>query len=111
MYIRFNDSIVDLQNLGKKLESNELNGKLLASLPIEWRLKVMVIEEVKNLKTITMVELIVLLITHENTLERYKKRWEITKKKKDLAFQTLLDCGNNVDEEGYMALIRNSRNS
>lgn len=53
MYNRFNGIIVRLQNLGKKLEPDDLNTKLLTSLSIEWRPK-MTIEEIKNLKTITM---------------------------------------------------------
>lgn len=80
IYNRFNDIIVRLQNLGKKLELVELNRKLLASLPIECRPKVMVIEEAKNLKTITVEEHPRPIITYEGTFldrsdsERYLRR-------------------------------------
>lgn len=84
MYNYFNEIVVALKNLGKNLASNEINGKLLASLPIEWRPKEMVIEEAKNLKNITTVELLGSLVTHEYTWERDQKEKEVDKKKKDL---------------------------
>lgn len=40
VYNRFNDIIVGLQNPNKKLDLDELNRKLLASLPIVRRSKV-----------------------------------------------------------------------
>lgn len=57
MYNRFNDIIVGLQNRGKKLEPNELNRKLLTTLYMNWKPKVMAMEKTKNLK-ITMEELL-----------------------------------------------------
>lgn len=90
-YNQFNDIVVALSNLGKGLTLDEFNRKLFASLPIEWRLKVTAIEEVKNLKTITTEELLGSLITHGHTLERDRKEKEVDKKKKkDLALQLLM---------------------
>lgn len=82
---RFNDIIASLQNLNKKLGLNELNKKLLASLPIEQRPKVTTIEKA-NLKTITMQESLGSPITHKHTLEKDNREKEVSKiKKKDLA--------------------------
>lgn len=81
LYNRFNDIIIGLQNLVKKLKPDELNRKLLASLLIEWRPKVSAIEKAKNLKTITMEELLGSFITHEHTPEKDKNKKEVSKKK------------------------------
>lgn len=106
----FNDIIVGLQNLRKKLEQDKLNWKLLAYLPIEWRPKVTAIEESKNLKTITMKELLGSLITHEYTHEKDKKENEVSKKKKkkDLALQLLLNCGDEMKMMGIWLLSQGS---
>lgn len=77
--------MVALQNLGKDLGLDEINRKLLASLPIEWKPKVTAIIEVNNLKTITTEELLGSLITHEHTLRKNQKEKEVDiMKKKDL---------------------------
>lgn len=66
----------------------------------------MVIKEVKNLKTITMEELLGSLITHEITLEKDKRENEVSKKKKkDLALQLLLAYGNESEGDGDMTVI------
>lgn len=70
-----------LQNLGKELSSDEINRTLVLSLPIEWRSKVAAIEEVKNIKTITVEELLGPLITHEHTLVKDWKGKEADMKK------------------------------
>lgn len=91
MYNWFNDIMVTLQNLGKKLALNEINRNLFASLPNEQILNVMTIEKTKNLKTITTEELLGSLITHEHTLEMDQKEKEADKKtKKDLTLQLLV---------------------
>lgn len=91
MYNWFNDIMVTLQNLGKKLALNETNRNLFASLPNEQILNVMTIEKTKNLKTITTKELLGSLITHEHTLEMDQKEKEADKKtKKDLTLQLLM---------------------
>lgn len=71
MYNRFNNIIVGLQNLCKKLKVDVFNMKLLASLPIEWRCEVTAIEETNNLKAIN-IEKLGSLITHEHTLKRWR---------------------------------------
>lgn len=65
----------------KNLGSDEINRRLLVSLPIKWRHKVTTIEEAKNLKIIT-TKWLSSLNTHEHTLERDQKEKELDKKKK-----------------------------
>lgn len=67
----------------------------------------MINEKEKNLKTITIEELLGSLITLEHTLKRDQKEKEIDKKKKkDLALQVLLDN----DEEDTTLLTRRFKN-
>lgn len=102
IYNRFIDIVVALQNLGKDLGLDEINKKLFALLPIEWRPKVTAIEEAKNLTTITIKELLGSFITHEHTLQRDCKEKEIdNKKKRDIALQSLMGDDNDID----MALV------
>lgn len=64
------------------------------------------IEGAKNLKTITMQQLLGSLITHEYTVEKNKKVNETSKtKKKDLTLQLLLNCGDESEDDGDVALI------
>lgn len=64
------------------------------------------IEEAKNLKTITMEELLGSLIRHEITLEKDKRKNEVSKKKKkDLALQLFLAYENESEGDGDMTLI------
>lgn len=65
---RFNDIVVGFKRLGKNIGNAELNHKFLLSLPKEWRLQVMAIEEAKDLATMTMEELLGSLITYQHTL-------------------------------------------
>lgn len=67
----------------------------------------MINEKEKNLKTITIEELLGSLITLEHTLKRDQKEKEIDKKKKkDLSLQVLLDN----DEEDTTLLTRRFKN-
>lgn len=101
-YNRFNDIVVAVQNLSKNLALDEINRKLFASRPIEWRPKVTVIKEAKNLKTITTEELLGSLITNKHTLERDHKEKEVDKKKKkDLALQLLMGNMKELDQALY----------
>lgn len=83
---RFNDIILGLKGVEKKIGKVELNCKIFLSLLKEWRPMVTTIEEAKDLASMNMKEVLSCLITHEHTLEIYKEEMEINKKKKmDLA--------------------------
>lgn len=70
---------------------DEINRKLLASLSNESRPNVMVIEEVKNIRTITIEKLLRYILTHEHTLKRAQtEKVDKMKKKNDLALQLLM---------------------
>lgn len=67
----------------------------------------MTIEEAKNLKTIIVEELLGSLITHEYTWKKtkLKEQYISKKKKKDLTLQLLLNCDDEVEDDGDMTLI------
>ena len=105
MFTRFNDIIVQLKGLGKVISTHELNRKFLQALPKEWRPKVTAIEEAKDLKKLTLEELIGSLITHEQTLLHDKEEKNESRKKKDLAL-VHEDSEVNDDDEDISLLIR-----
>lgn len=67
MYNRFNDIFVGLKGIGKTIGKAELNHKLLLSLQKEWRSKVTIVEEAKDVATMIMKEILGSLITYEDT--------------------------------------------
>lgn len=87
---QFKDIVAALQKLGKELSLDEINQKSFASLPIEWRPKLTVIETTKNLKTITTKELLGSLITHEHIPWRKTEEKEVDKKKDKRSCSTII---------------------
>ncbi|XP_077239030.1 uncharacterized protein LOC143880142 [Tasmannia lanceolata] len=90
MYTRFSKISNELANLGKSYPTDELVSKLLRSLPPYWDPKVTAIQESKNLKTLTMEELVGSLITHEMLLtsrQDEKKPKEKEKESRSLALK------------------------
>ncbi|MQL87952.1 hypothetical protein Taro_020493 [Colocasia esculenta] len=59
-----------LKALGKKYIDSEIVRKVLRSLPPVWHTKAIVIEDFKNLSTLTVEELIESLMTYEINLKR-----------------------------------------
>ena len=62
---RMNALINALKNMGKEYSTLELNRKLLNALSSEWKIKVIAIEEAKNLTTTPLDEIVGSLLTHE----------------------------------------------
>ena len=69
IYCRFSDIIKDLELLGKEYILNEKNRKILNVLSKDWESKVMAIEEVKDLNSISIEFLINSLTSYEQKLE------------------------------------------
>lgn len=91
---------------------DEINRKLLASLSNEWRPNVMAIEEVKNIRTITIEKLLRYILTHEHTLKRAQtEKVEKMKKKNDLALQLLMGHLQGLDQaflsRNFKSFIKN----
>ncbi|XP_016706887.1 uncharacterized protein [Gossypium hirsutum] len=62
---RFTFVINRLKSYGKTYPNEKVVRKMLRSLPKSWKAKVIAIEEVKNLETLTLDELIRSLLIHE----------------------------------------------
>ncbi|KAG8472829.1 hypothetical protein CXB51_034702 [Gossypium anomalum] len=65
MYDRFTHIINGLQALGKTYPNKEMVKKMLNSLPTSWEPKVTVIEESKDLNSLSLDEFIGSLLTYE----------------------------------------------
>ena len=70
MFTRFLKIINNLKGFGKTIEIHEQVKKILRSLPKNWNAKVTAIEEAKDLKVLTVDQLIGSLMTHEITLKK-----------------------------------------
>nr|GEV44926.1 zf-CCHC domain-containing protein/UBN2 domain-containing protein [Tanacetum cinerariifolium] len=79
-FARFNTIITSLKTLDESFSSRNHVRKLLRALPTNWRLKVTVIDESKDLSTLPLDELIGNLKVYEVVLE---KDSEISKSKKE----------------------------
>lgn len=101
MYTRFTNIVNGLTSLGRETPTVEIVRKILQALPPKkWRPKVTAIEEAKDLKTLSVEQLIGSLITHEMVLTEE----EDEKPKKGIALQaTSKDEESEEDEE--MALL------
>lgn len=82
MYNHLNDIIVELKGLGKVIGKAELNCKPLQSLLKEWCSKLIVIEEAKDLATMTMKKLFGSFITNEHTLQMDNEEIRQTKRER-----------------------------
>ena len=65
MYTRFTHITNELKSLGKSFTSEELVRKILRFLPQSWEAKVTAIQEAKDMKSISLDELIGNLQTYE----------------------------------------------
>ena len=84
MYARLTVLTNGLKSLGKNYTEYELVRIILRSLTLIWHTKAIVIEELRNLSSTTVDELIGSLMTYELNLKRSK---ESEKKKKTLALK------------------------
>jgi len=81
MYSRFRTLVSGLQILKKNYVASDHVGKILRSLPARWRPKVTAIEEVKDLNTLSVEDLVSSLKVHEIGLTEH----EPAKKVKSIA--------------------------
>ena len=84
MYSRFQTLVSGLQILKKSYVASDHVNKILRSLPAKWRPKVTAIEEAKDLKTLSVEDLISSLNCHEIGLNEY----EPIKKPKSIALKS-----------------------
>ncbi|KAM7490513.1 hypothetical protein LguiA_033434 [Lonicera macranthoides] len=105
MYSRFSILTNALDLLGKVYSNEEKIRKILRILPKKWRPKVTAIQEAKNLKTLSMDELLGSLKTHEKELEREDE--VNAKSKKNLALKASQheDGLESMGEDKDMALL------
>ena len=95
MYTRFTHITNELKSLGKTFTTEELVRKILMFLPRSWEAKVTAIQEAKDLKTLSLDELVGNLQTYE--LRRNSQQQEETKKDRGLALKIM--------EEEDMAML------
>ncbi|GAV59331.1 UBN2 domain-containing protein, partial [Cephalotus follicularis] len=96
MYARFNDIINALKGLGKVYTNHELVGKILRCLPKSWEPKVMAIEEVKDLSTLPLEDLLGSLMRHQLRMSDQARN---ERKKKMIALKASEDEENDEDKD------------
>ncbi|CAN0838933.1 Retrovirus-related Pol polyprotein from transposon TNT 1-94 [Linum grandiflorum] len=89
MYDRLNMIVSKLKSLGKTIEKKEVVRKILRSLTKEWMPKKTALEEIQNLDTLSLEELLGSLIAHEYVL-RQPDFQEDTRSKKNIAFKAIV---------------------
>ena len=96
---RMNALINALKNMGKTYSTLELNRKLLNALSNEWKIKVIAIEEAKNLTTTPLEEIVGSLLTHE--MNEARRSEGVVRKDKSIAFQAQ-ESSSEEDEDVAM---------
>ena len=104
MYTRFTHITNELKSLGKTFTTEELVRKILRFSPRCWEAKVMAIQEAKDLKTLSLDELIGNLQTYE--LRRTSQQQEETKKDRGLALKIMDEDSSKLDEEDMAMITR-----
>ena len=84
MIICFTSITNGLKALGKEYSNTDLIQKILRSLPPAWHIKATVIEDLKDLTTLTLKELIGSLMTYELNMHRLELK---PKKSKGIALK------------------------
>ena len=110
MFARFTSITNGLKALGKEYTNIDLVRKILWSLPPAWHTKATMIEDSKNLLTLTLEELIGSLMTYELNMQRTKPE---SKKSKGIALKafshkhdtTSEDKSSSDDAEEELALL------
>jgi len=102
MYTRFTHITNELKSLGKTFSTEELVRKILSFLPRTWEAKVTAIQEAKDLKTLSLDELMANLQTYE--LRRNSQQQEETKKDRGITPKIMEEDSSELDEED-MAMI------
>ena len=96
LYTRFKDVVNTLGALGKIFLNSENVKKIIRYLLKEWRPKRTVIEEAKNVNTLTIDDLIGLLISYEEDLAAEKGNED--EKKKSMALKASRSESNEENE-------------
>jgi len=104
MYTRFTHITNELKSLGKTFTTEELVRKILRFLSRNWEAKVTAIQEAKDLKKLSLDELIGNLQTYE--LRRTSQQQEETKKDRGLALKIIEEDSSKLDEEDMAMLTR-----
>ena len=110
MFARFTSITNGLKALGKEYTNMDLVRKILQSLPPTWHTKATVIEDSKNLLTLTLEEFIGSLMTYELNMQRTEPK---SKKSKGIALKasshkhdtTSEDESSPKDAEEELALL------
>jgi len=102
MYTQFTHITNELKSLGKTFTTEELVRNILRVLPRSWEAKVIAIQEAKDLKTLSLDELIGNLQIYE--LRRNSQQQEENKKDHGLALKIMEEDSSELDEED-MAMI------
>jgi len=104
MYTRFTHITNELKSLGKTFTTEELVRKILRFLPRSLEVKVTAIQEAKDLKTLSLYELIGHLQTYE--LRRNSQQQEETKKDRGFAIKIMEEDSSDLDEDDMAMLAR-----
>ena len=88
MFARFNTITNDPYGLGKSYTSTKLVNKILRSLPKAHQIKVVAIQEVRDLSKLPLEELMGSLMTHGILMRDHDKDEEEEKKKKTIALKS-----------------------
>ena len=87
MFTRFTDVVNGLEGLGKRVSEQDKVSKILRCLPPKWNSKTEAIEEAKNMKELSLEELIGSLMTYEMKIARQEKEMQEESKKKSIALK------------------------
>ena len=98
MFARLMEITNGLKGLGREYSNAELVRKVLRSLPSSWHTRATVIEESKNLATLSLEELIDSLMTYEINVKRNEDN---TRKKKSIALKAMNDAKSSSEEEEF----------
>jgi len=104
MYTRFTHITNKLKFLGKSFTTEELVRKILRFLPHSWEAKVTAIQEAKDMKTITLDELIDNLQTYE--FRRNSQQKEEIKKHRGIALKVMEEDSSDLDVEKMTMITR-----
>ena len=96
MFARLTEITNDLKRLDKEYSYTKLVRKVLWSLSTSWHTKATVIEESKNLATLSLEELIGSLMTYEINVKRNE---DDTRKKKSIALKAMKAAKSLSEEE------------
>ncbi|GJU53084.1 putative ribonuclease H-like domain-containing protein [Tanacetum coccineum] len=113
-FARFNTIITSLKALDEGFYSKNYVRKFLMALHPKWRAKVMAIEELKDLSSLALDELISNLKVHELVMEKDSKIYKGKKKRvKSIAFKAKKESSDDEtltsgsDDEEYAMVVRN----